>query len=118
MRLVSFAAAALITALTGCSGGGLARDIVTPRPDNPHQVVIWEYKFKPDTLAVPLGTTVTWVNRDVAPHTATHRSFTAEPFDSGHMPGSAIYAHRFHTAGSYDYLCIYHQGMRGTIVVQ
>jgi plastocyanin len=94
-------------------------DVVnTPRPSNPHEVVIYNYKFDPPTLTVPIETTVTWVNQDIAPHTATHRSFGDEPFDSGALGYKATFSHTFRTAGTYAYLCVLHQGMMGTIVVQ
>ena len=119
MRLASLAAAATITALTGCTAASTSRPITArPTPSSPYEIVIYEYTFKPETLTVAVGTTVTWVNRDVAPHTATHRSFGDEPFDSDHMTTNVVFAHKFKIPGRYDYLCIYHQGMRGTIVVQ
>ncbi len=45
----------------------------------------YDYKFKPQTLTVPRGTSVSWINRDTAPHTATRRSLANEPFDSGNL---------------------------------
>lgn len=35
-------------------------------------VAIQGFKFVPENVTVPLGTNVTWVNRDAAAHTATH----------------------------------------------
>ena len=83
-----------------------------------NEVVISNYKFFPQTLTVPVGTTVTWVNHDLAPHTATHRSAGYEGFDTGDLILQAAFVHTFKTAGRYDYLCMLHQGMIGTIVVQ
>jgi plastocyanin len=80
--------------------------------------VIYEYKFFPITLTVPAGTTVSWVNYDIALHTATHRTFGDEAFDSGNLGVTQIFRHRFRTPGTYDYLCVLHQGMRGTVIVQ
>jgi plastocyanin len=87
-------------------------------PANANEVVISEYKFVPQTLTVSVGTTVTWLNRDIAPHTATHRSFGDEPFDTETLGHLAVYSHTFKIVGRYDYLCVLHQGMTGTIVVQ
>jgi plastocyanin len=89
-----------------------------PKPATPEDIIIYEYKFVPSTLTVPVGTTVTWTNYDIAPHTATYRSYSDEAFDTGNMGAQEIYRHKFRTAGTYDYICVYHQGMRGTIVVQ
>ena len=118
MRLVYLTAVALLTALIGCTPH--PPDALSPQttPSGPHEVVIYDYRFYPTTLTVPVGTEVTWVNRDIAPHTVTHRSFGDEAFDSESMGHLAVFTHTFHIAGSYSYLCIFHQGMQGTVVVQ
>ena len=118
MRLVSFTAAALITALSGCKPQRPIELNPDPTPTGPGEVIIYDYKYFPPTLTVPAGTKVTWRNRDVAPHTATYRSYGDEAFDSGSMGHLATFSNKFKTAGSYSYLCIFHQGMQGTVVVQ
>jgi hypothetical protein len=45
-------------------------------------------------------------------------SLMFEAFDTGNMGAQALYRHKFRTAGTYGYICVYHQGMRGTVVVQ
>jgi len=117
MRSTVLAGAGAIAALAGC--GGVPRNIAPdPGPADAHQVVIYEYRFKPQMVTVPRGTTISWLNRDTAPHTATRRSFSDEPFDSGHLIFEGGYTHTFATPGSFHYLCIYHPGMQGTIVVE
>ena len=122
MRLETFAAAAVVVAVSGCASTATAtknpRISQAPTPTNAQEVIIYEYKFVPLKLTVPAGTTVTWVNHDIAPHTATRQSFDDEAFDSGNMQVTQIFMHRFRKPGTYDYLCFLHQGMRGTIVVQ
>jgi len=76
-----------------------------------------DYKFQPPLLTVSVGTTVKWVNKDVAPHTAT-RNASDEAFDSGRMGPGAVFEHTFHAPGTYGYLCWLHQGMQGRVVVQ
>ena len=117
MRPVTFAVGGVVVALSACSAPPLAI-IAPPTPANAQEVVIYDYKFAPLMLTVPVGTTVTWINHDTAPHTATHRSFSNEAFDSGNMQATQIFTHRFRKPGTYPYLCILHQGMRGTILVQ
>lgn len=121
MRLAILAIAA-VAAASGCASTSTAtksaKVVDAPKPSNPEEIIIYEYKFVPANLTVPVGTTVTWINYDVAPHTATYRSFGDEAFDTGNMGAMQIYRHQFRTAGSYDYMCVYHQGMRGTVVVQ
>ena len=116
MRPPTFTAAVIVSTLSACSSAS-TRSSTTTIPADPNEVVIADYKFVPPLLTVSVGTAVTWINRDVAPHTATHRSFGDEPFDSGTLGHLGVYAHTFKTAGSYDYLCVLHQGMTGTIVV-
>lgn len=122
MRLAPFSVMAVVIAGSACSATATATKnpqiSAAPTPTTPEEVVIYNYRFVPNTLTVPAGTTVTWVNHDIAPHTATRQSFDDEPFDSGHIQDTQIYRHKFRKAGAYDYTCVLHQGMRGTIVVQ
>ena len=117
MRLPSFAEVAIVSALSACSSASTPAG-KGPRPANANGVAISDYKFVPQTLMVPVGTTVTWVNHDVAPHTATRNTLGDEPFDSRSLGYVGTFSHTFKTAGSYDYLCIFHTGMQGRIVVQ
>ena len=112
------AAVAAVVTLAACAGGTTSLKPATPTPESPDQVVIYDYKFVPQTLTVPVGTTVTWVNHDTAPHTATHRTYGAEGFDTGNLANGQVYRHTFQTPGSYPYICMYHQGMTGTIIIQ
>lgn len=120
MHPVTCAVAGVVVALSACTAASAKPPsiIAVPTPTNAQEVVIYDYKFAPLTLTVPVGTTVSWVNHDTAPHTATHRSFGSEAFDSGTMPHTQIFRHKFRKPGTYPYLCVLHQGMQGTIIVQ
>ncbi len=78
-------------------------------------VEIKDYAFTPPTLTVPAGTTVTWTNNDTVPHTTTAQDGS---FDSGNLNPGQSFSFTFSTPGSYPYVCQYHAGMQGTIVVQ
>jgi plastocyanin len=117
VRLETLAVAAVVITLAACSRAS-TQAATSPTPAKANEVVISDYKFFPRTLTVPVGATVTWVNHDLAPHTATHRAEGDLAFDSGSLGYHAVFVHRFKTAGSYDYLCVFHQGMLGWIVVQ
>jgi plastocyanin len=78
-------------------------------------VTIKDYAFAPATLTVPAGTTVTWTNDDAVPHTATASDGS---FDSGNLNPGQSFSFTFATPGSHPYVCQYHAGMAGTIVVQ
>jgi plastocyanin len=119
VQLKSFTAVALVTVLAACTASSASTIQVAPAPTpGPNEVAIYEYKFIPAVMTIAPGTKITWINYDVAPHTATHKSFGDEPFDSGNLQVKQIFAHTFRKPGTYDYLCVLHQGMRGQVVVQ
>jgi plastocyanin len=70
--------------------------------------------FQPATFTVKVGATVTWYNADASTHTATS---TTSVFDSGNLGSGAIYKYTFTKAGTYDYYCVIHPNMKGTVVV-
>jgi plastocyanin len=78
------------------------------------RVRIDDFAFLPKELTVPVGTTVTWVNDDWAPHTVTadDGAFVSERLNQGQR-----FAHTFAEAGTYPYRCSFHPGMLGTVVV-
>jgi plastocyanin len=109
---------------------GIAADTANePRPDSAAlhpgnepsvpgltQVVIYQFIFTPKMITVPAGTTISWVNHDIAAHTTT-RNGGADQFDSGDMKMNRVFTHTFDTPGRYDYICFYHPGMKGTVIV-
>ena len=105
----------LCAALDGCRTA--PPDAPAPNAIDPHQVTIYEYKFVPPRLVVPLGTQVTWLNLDYVRHTATSVA-SVEPFDSRDIYMQSRYSHTFTTLGEYHYLCVPHPGMKGVIVVE
>jgi plastocyanin len=105
--------------LAGCHAAAARKEQIgpAPSPSNATEVVIYDYKFKPDTLRIAKGTMVTWINRDVAPHTVT-RDFHDEPFDSARMGYQTRFEHRFQMTGAFSYYCLYHPSMRAFVVVE
>jgi plastocyanin len=79
-----------------------------------HVVVVEGMQFTPATLTVKRGDTVTWQNKDLVPHTAT----AAGRFDSGGIAAGKSWSWQPAAAGRFDYVCTYHLGMKGTLVVQ
>jgi plastocyanin len=88
--------------------------------DSMHYLVaIRDFAYSPDSLAVPQGATVSWVNCEDAgtePHTAT--SDTSGVFDSSLLVAGAHYSHQFTGTGAFPYFCTEHSYMTGKIVVQ
>ena len=70
--------------------------------------------FAPQVIRVSSGTTVTWTNTDTDTHTLT---FMPGMMHSTEVAGGGQFRVTFTTAGTYDYLCLYHQGMIGQVVV-
>ena len=78
--------------------------------------------FIPNPVTIAMGGTVTWENVDNAAHTVTSGSPADGPdgvFDSSLiMAGGATFSHTFDDAGTYDYFCMVHPWMEGTIIVE
>jgi plastocyanin len=79
-----------------------------------HTVTIDGMKFAPAKLTLARGDTVVWRNQDVVPHTAT----SAGRFDSGPLATGATWSWTAQESGRVEYLCTYHPGMKGAIVVK
>ncbi len=96
-------------------------------------------EFAPLQITVPVGTTVKWIDRHPEePHTVTFQSPFKSPADpgatapggvknggdysggfanSGFFGGPQPYALRFVKKGTYNFVCVIHAGMHGTVVV-
>jgi plastocyanin len=77
-------------------------------------VNIQNFAFNPDTLSVPVGTTVTWNNLDNTAHTATADDGS---FQSGTLQPGQSFSFQFQDAGTFTYNCAFHPNMQGTIEV-
>jgi len=76
--------------------------------------------FAPPHITINAGDTVEWVNIDTAAHTVTGGSPADGPsgiFDSSLLMASGNYAFTFDEAGSYDYFCMVHPWMVGSVSV-
>jgi plastocyanin len=79
------------------------------------EVKIDNFSFGPETLTVPAGATVTWINRDDIPHTVVS---TDGVFKSKVRDTDETFSYTFTKAGTYPYLCSVHPKMTGKVVVQ
>jgi plastocyanin len=92
-------------------GPGLVRadpSAVTVKIDN--------FAFDAQTVTVPAGATVTWVNDDDAPHTVVAddgKSFRSKTLDTGDR-----FSFTFLHAGAFGYFCSVHPHMTGKVVVK
>ena len=77
--------------------------------------------FIPNIATVVIGGTVTWENGDTAAHTSTAGSATEGPsgvWDSSLIMAGSSFSHTFDEAGTFDYFCMVHPWMAGTVIVE
>ena len=101
--VLSMVAAACGGKAGGDKAGGTAVDIA-------------EFSFKPPSLTVSVGATVTWTNKDGFAHSVKpdKDSFPTSPnIDQG-----KTFSHTFTKAGTYPYICGIHNSMTGTVIVK
>jgi plastocyanin len=79
------------------------------------EVKIDNFSFGPQTITVPVGATVTWINRDDIPHTVVS---TEGVFKSKVRDTDEQFSYTFTKAGTYPYFCSVHPKMTGQVVVQ
>ncbi len=103
--LASAAATAAGAGSIASSGAGASQQ---------HEIEIVRFRFKPDTLVVRSGDTVTWINRDIVPHTATALD---ESWDTGEIApgkeGSVVVTADFST----EYFCRFHPSMKAVLQI-
>ena len=121
MKRVLILATAIALAVAACSsddggsattaGGGSA----TTAGGGEERVEIADLAFNPDTLTVPVGSTVTWENTDSLGHTSNSDD---EVWDSGTLDPGDEFSFTFDEAGTFTYFCEIHPSMTGSIVVE
>ena len=74
-----------------------------------------KFAFKPSTIKIKVGQTVTWKNTTKTQHTATANNFS---FNLGPIAKSGGHvSHKFKKAGRFKYSCLFHPYMMGTVKV-
>jgi len=76
--------------------------------------------YLPSQVTINAGETVTWSNDDTAAHTVTSGTPSDGPdgtFDSSLFMAGKTFEHTFDEAGIYDYFCMVHPWMIGTVQV-
>ncbi|MFA5889201.1 MAG: cupredoxin family copper-binding protein [Candidatus Paceibacterota bacterium] len=93
----------------------VSKKFTTAVPSN-ITINIKNFSFNPEALTIKVGTKVTWVNNDSAPHTITS--------DSGNLlnsetisPGQS-FSFTFSNLGTTGYHCSVHPMMKGSVIVQ
>ncbi len=79
-----------------------------------HRVEISGFKFTPDRLEVSIGDTITWINRDIAPHTATA---SEGGWDTGELVKGAEASVPVTAGMETSYFCAFHPMMKARLAV-
>jgi plastocyanin len=130
---------ALVLIATGCGGSsgsdsapgaavpvhGAAPALAAPAPAikpaqaassvKPIEVDVKDNLFAPATIHAKVGQKITWNMRGQIAHTVT--ATEGATFDSGALAPGASFSYTTKQAGTISYLCSFHQGMTGQIVV-
>ena len=101
------AAAAFPALHLACSGTAVAR----PRT---HHVEISGFKFTPDRLEVSVGDTITWINQDIASHTATA---SKGGWDTGELVKGAEASITVTAGMEASYFCAFHPMMKAQLSI-
>jgi plastocyanin len=82
---------------------------------NVANVSIKNFAYNPGNVTVVLGVnnTVVWTNNDSVNHTVISRD---NSFSSSLTPGNT-FTHTFTAAGVYNYFCMIHNFMKGSVIV-
>jgi plastocyanin len=79
------------------------------------EVKIDNFVFSPNPVAVPVGATVRWTNRDDIPHNVVSED---KAFKSKVLDTDDAFVYTFTKPGTYTYFCSIHPRMTGKVVVQ
>jgi plastocyanin len=109
IRVCGIAVAGLLLAGTAASTSDVGSN------SEARVIVIENVQFSPQNLVVKTGERITWVNKDLFPHTATA---DAKSFDSRAIAPNASWTWVAGKSGSYAYGCTFHPTMKATVTVQ
>jgi plastocyanin len=104
-----------LLAFAGLHHDARATDASTHTKPAAHIVTIDGLQFMPATLTVRRGDRVTWMNKDLFPHTATGPKGT---FDSASIPAGGSWSFVAGQAGTFTYTCAFHPTMKATLTVR
>lgn len=84
------------------------------------KVNIKDFLYEPAAITVPVGTKITFTNKDAAPHTATSGSSPSPDgvFDTGTLTKGESKSVTLTKAGTFAYYCGLHPFMKATVTVQ
>ncbi|MDQ3871818.1 MAG: cupredoxin family copper-binding protein [Chloroflexota bacterium] len=105
-----------LAALSAVAVGGLLAMHAAIAVAADQRVTVRDFAFRPATVTVQVGDTVTWRNDAGDPeHTATADNGA---WNAGDIRPGGTASVTFNTAGRFSYHCEYHPRMKGTVVVE
>ena len=125
-----------ITILTICLGTFLAGIIITPVAFAETYTVInaqgsfqrgceetTNACFDPSLITIRVGDMIIWENVDSQGHNVANgfdlsSDDVGKVFDSDFIDPGASFSHTFNVVGTYDYFCMIHPWMKGTVIVE
>jgi len=112
-RLLAFGLA--IPLALAAFGAGTMQPAPGASDDGSYAINIKDFMFTPRKLMVPVGSKVTWINKDEEPHKVAqvNGAFTSQPLDTDER-----FTYEFGTPGKYEYFCTVHPHMTGEIIVE
>lgn len=83
-------------------------------------VQIADFAYVPPAITVPAGTTITFTNKDSAPHTATSGTSPTPDgrFDTGTLKKGESKTVKVTKPGTFAYYCAIHPFMKATVTVK
>ncbi|MEO6237350.1 MAG: cupredoxin family copper-binding protein [Vicinamibacterales bacterium] len=117
MKSIRFVGALVFVVVASASHmPGMAADAAAKAaPAVVHTVTVEGTAFTPADLTVKVGETITWINKDPYPHTATSQTGA---FDSGSIGPDKSWKYVVRKTGEFPYLCTIHPSMKGVIRVK
>ena len=86
--------------------------------DSTHFIVaIRDFAFHPDSIHVPVGATVTWVNCETPPQEPHTTTSDNAMWDSPELNPGDRFSHTFAAAGAFPYHCTPHPFMIAKVIV-
>ncbi|MGH2492356.1 MAG: plastocyanin/azurin family copper-binding protein [Candidatus Limnocylindria bacterium] len=110
--------ATLLLSILAVGCGSTASESSTPAGGSAVSITR-AFTFDPPQLSVDRGAAVTWTNTDIIQHTVTSGAAGSPTgkFDQRVDPGGT-FTFTFADAGTYEFFCNIHRGMRGEVVVK
>ena len=79
-----------------------------------HEIEIASFRFHPAVIQARVGDTIRWINKDLAPHTATANEFG---WDTGELGQGEAAEVPVNAGMEPSYFCVFHPHMKGKIKV-